>query len=386
MNTPLDQLNETIELVKVAQEAYATFSQEQVDAIFRAAALAANKQRLPLAKMAVEETGLGLAEDKVIKNHFASEIIYNRFKDLKTVGIIEEDVTTGTETIATSMGVIAGVIPCTNPTSTTIFKALIALKTGNGIIFAPHPRSKACTVAAAKIVLDAAVKAGAPENIISWIAEPSLETTNALMKHTDIKLILATGGPGMVKAAYSSGTPSLGVGSGNTPVVVTADADIELMVSSVLISKSFDNGVICASEQAIIVSTEIYEKVIDEFSKRGAYVLSSEEKDKFDNIMLVDGHIAAAVVGQPVEKLAKMADVNVPFGTRVIIGETTGITNEEPFAHEKLSVILAIYNGGTSLILIFTLIFWPISKSKAILNPPKSKIRLFLISFRVPMF
>jgi len=341
----MQQLETTIAAVKKAQALYAAFTQEQVDAIFKAAALAANKQRIPLAKLAVQETGMGITEDKVIKNHFASEIIYNKYKDMKTVGVIDEDSTNGITTIASSMGTIAGIIPCTNPTSTTIFKALIALKTGNGIIFAPHPRSKACTIAAAKVVLDAAVKAGAPEKIISWVAEPSLETTTALMKHKDIKMILATGGPGMVKAAYSSGTPSLGVGSGNTPVVVAADAEIELMVSSVLLSKSFDNGVICASEQAVIVDAHIYDAVKNEFIKRGAYILTAEEKAKFDAIMMVDGHIAPAIVGQSVQTLGKMAGVELPANTRVIIGEVTDITT--PFAHEKLSPILALYKVDT---------------------------------------
>ena len=277
--TNLEQLEAHIARVKAAQEAYASFSQEQVDVIFKKAALAANAARIPLAKLAVEETSMGVVEDKVIKNHFASEIIYNKYKAEKTCGIIEEDKSFGIQRIAEPVGILAGIVPTTNPTSTAVFKALITLKTRNAIIFSPHPRAKRCTIEAAKIVRDAAVAAGAPENIIGWIDEPTVPLSQALMQHPDIKLILATGGPGMVKAAYSSGNPSLGVGAGNTPALIDASAHIKMAVSSILLSKTFDNGMICASEQSVVVLDEVYDEVRQEFIERGAYLLTPDEGD-----------------------------------------------------------------------------------------------------------
>ncbi|HEY9658300.1 MAG TPA: aldehyde dehydrogenase family protein, partial [Allocoleopsis sp.] len=284
--TNLQDLETLIQNVKAAQGQYATYSQEQVDRIFKQAALAANTHRIPLAKLAVEETGMGVIEDKVIKNHFASEYIYNKYKSEKTCGVIEEDKSFGIQKIAEPVGVIAGIIPVTNPTSTTLFKALIALKTRNAIIFSPHPRAKRSTAEAAKVVLNAAIAAGAPEHLIGWIDEPTVELSQALMQHPDIKLILATGGPGMVKAAYSSGHPSLGVGAGNTPAVIDATADIQTAVSSILLSKTFDNGMICASEQSVVVEDSIYDQVKQEFMERGAYFLSPEEKVKVGNVLL----------------------------------------------------------------------------------------------------
>ncbi|NCR39782.1 MAG: bifunctional acetaldehyde-CoA/alcohol dehydrogenase [Microcystis aeruginosa W13-11] len=343
--TNRQELEELIQQVKKAQQQFANYSQEQVDIIFKKAALAANNARIPLAKMAVQETEMGVIEDKVIKNHFASEIIYNKYKHSKTCGIIEEDKSFGLQKIAEPVGILAGIVPTTNPTSTAIFKALIALKTRNGIIFSPHPRAKDCTIAAAKIVLEAAVKAGAPAGIIGWIDQPSVELSQALMQHPSINLILATGGPGMVKAAYSSGRPSLGVGAGNTPALIDETAHIKMAVSSIILSKTFDNGMICASEQSVIVVDSIYEEVRQEFIDRGAYLLSPEEREKVVGILLKDGHINPDIVGQPIEKLADMAGISVPEDTRLLIAEVENIGLEEPFSYEKLSPILAMYRA-----------------------------------------
>lgn len=335
------ELLQKIQEVREAQRKFARFSQEQVDEIFRQAALAANNARIPLAKMAHEETGMGIVEDKVIKNHFASEYIYNKYKDEKTCGIIEVDHSFGIERVAEPIGVIAAIVPTTNPTSTAIFKALIALKTRNGMIFSPHPRAPKSTIAAAKIILDAAVKAGAPENIIGWIDKPSIELSQILMRQSD--LILATGGPGMVKAAYSSGKPAIGVGAGNTPAIIDETAHIKMAVNSILLSKTFDNGVICASEQSVIVLDEIYEEVKREFEERGAYFLKDDEIEKVRNIILVKGNINPDIVGQSAYKIAKMANVNVPKDAKVLIGEVESTELSEPFSHEKLSPTLAMY-------------------------------------------
>ncbi len=329
--------------VKAAQEAYSKYPQEKVDEIFRLAALAANNARIALAKMAVEETGMGVIEDKVIKNHFASEYIYNKYKDIRTCDEIERDDSFGIIKVAEPVGIIAGIVPTTNPTSTAIFKSLLALKTRNGIIFSPHPRAKKSTVAAAKIVLDAAVKAGAPENLIGWIAEPTVDLSKRLMGHKDINLILATGGPAMVKAAYSSGLPALGVGAGNTPAIFDETCDIETAVSYVLMSKTFDNGMICASEQSVVVVENIYDAVKAEFLNRGAYILKKDEVEKVGKVTVVDGHLNAAIVGQPAWKIAEMAGVTVPKTTKVLIGETNGVGPEFPFSYEKLSPVLAMY-------------------------------------------
>lgn len=334
-------LEKKLEQVHKAQEIFSTYTQEQVDFIFKSAALAANKARISLAKMAVEETGMGVIEDKVIKNNYASEYIYNAYKNTKTCGIIEEDKTYGTMRVAEPIGVIAAVIPTTNPTSTAIFKALICLKTRNAIIISPHPRAKNSTIAAAKIVLDAAVKAGAPENIISWIDVPSLEMTNTLMREAD--LILATGGPGMVRAAYSSGKPALGVGAGNTPAVIDASADIKIAVNSIIHSKTFDNGMICASEQSVIIDKSIYEEVKKEFIYRGCYILTSEETEKVRKTILINGALNSKIVGQSAAKIAEMAGIKVKPTTRVLIGEVDSVDLEEEFAHEKLSPVLAMY-------------------------------------------
>lgn len=333
----------TIEKVRLAQKEYSKFTQEKVDEIFREASLAANNARIKLAKMAVEETGMGIVEDKVIKNHFASEYIYNSYKDTKTCGTIEVDAAYGVEKIAEPIGVIAGIVPTTNPTSTAIFKALLALKTRNGIIFSPHPRAKNATIEAARIVLEAAVKAGAPKDIIGWIAEPSVQASNDLMKMAD--LILATGGPGMVKAAYSSGTPAIGVGAGNTPVIIDETAHIKMAVNSILLSKTFDNGVICASEQAVIIPTSIYDKVKEEFTARNAYILKGDEVDKVRKTIVIDGHLNGDIVGQSAYKIAQMAGVTVPENTKVIIGEVESVELEEAFSHEKLSPVLAMYKA-----------------------------------------
>lgn len=334
-----------ISKVKKAQKIFATFPQEKIDAIFRAAALAANRARIPLAKMAVEETGMGIVEDKVIKNHFASEYIYNKHKGAKTCGIISEDKSNGIKVVAEPLGVLAGVVPTTNPTSTAIFKSLIALKTRNAIIFSPHPRAKNATIAAAKIVLDAAIEAGAPQDIIGWIDVPSVELSNLLMKHPSIDTILATGGPGMVKAAYSSGKPALGVGAGNTPAVVDETADIKMAVSSILMSKTFDNGVICASEQSVIAVKEVYEAVKAELLYRGAYILNKKEKEAVAKTIIVNGVLNAAIVGQPAYKIAELAGIKVPESAKVLVGEVTDISLEEEFAHEKLSPVLALYSA-----------------------------------------
>ena len=329
--------------VRRAQEIFASYSQEQVDRIFRAAALAANHARLPLAKMAVEETGMGVVEDKVIKNNYASEYIYNAYKHTKTCGVIEKDPAYGTMRIAEPIGVVAAVIPTTNPTSTAIFKSLICLKTRNAILISPHPRAKKSTIAAAKIVLEAAVKAGAPENIIGWIDVPSLEMTNTLMQEADI--ILATGGPGMVRAAYSSGKPALGVGAGNTPAVIDASADIEIAVNSIVHSKTFDNGMICASEQSVIVDDSIYDAVRAEFLRRGCYFLTPEETEKVRKTILINGSLNSKIVGQRAAKIAELAGVTIPQETRVLIGEVTSVSLDEEFAHEKLSPVLAMYRA-----------------------------------------
>ncbi len=337
----VEKLEEAIKRIREAQKIFATYTQEQVDKIFLAAASAANKARIPLAKMAVNETGMGVVEDKVIKNNYASEYIYNAYKNTKTCGVIEEDKASGMKKIAEPIGVIAAVIPTTNPTSTAIFKCLIALKTRNAIIISPHPRAKDCTIAAAKLVLEAAVKAGAPEGIIDWIDVPSLDMTNTVMKEADI--ILATGGPGMVKAAYSSGKPALGVGAGNTPAIIDESADILLAVNSIIHSKTFDNGMICASEQSVIVPESIYAEVKTEFAKRGCYFLNAEETEKVRKTIIINGALNAKIVGQPASKIAGLAGVEVPEGTKILIGEVESVELSEEFAHEKLSPVLAMY-------------------------------------------
>ena len=339
----VEKLTEAIARVRKAQQVFATYTQEQVDKIFLAAASAANKARIPLAKMAVEETGMGIVEDKVIKNNYASEYIYNAYKDTKTCGIIEEDKAFGIKKIADPIGVIAAVIPTTNPTSTAIFKCLIALKTRNAIIISPHPRAKGCTIAAAKLVLEAAVAAGAPEGIIDWIDVPSLEMTNTVMKEADI--ILATGGPGMVKAAYSSGKPALGVGAGNTPAIIDDSADILLAVNSIIHSKTFDNGMICASEQSVIVMENIYDTVKEEFAARGCYFLNPIETEKVRKTIIINGALNAKIVGQPAAKIAELSGVTVPEGTKILIGEVESVDISEEFAHEKLSPVLAMYKA-----------------------------------------
>ena len=339
----VEMLEKTLKRVREAQAVFATYSQEQVDKIFRAAAIAANKQRIPLAKMAVEETGMGVVEDKVIKNHYAAEYIYNAYKNTKTCGVVEEDKAYGIKKIAEPIGVVAAVIPTTNPTSTAIFKTLISLKTRNGIIISPHPRAKKSTIAAAKVVLEAAVEAGAPEGIIGWIDIPSLEMTTLLMKEADI--ILATGGPGMVKSAYSSGKPALGVGAGNTPAIIDDTADILLAVNSIIHSKTFDNGMICASEQSVIVLDKVYKKVKDEFLARGCYFLKKGEIDKVRKTIIINGALNAKIVGQPAYKIAQLAGVTVPETTKVLIGEVESVDISEEFAHEKLSPVLAMYKA-----------------------------------------
>ncbi len=330
--------------VREAQRRFAAYTQEQVDRIFQAAAVAANKARIPLAKMAVAETGMGVVEDKVIKNHYAAEYIYNAYKHTKTCGVVEEDAAYGIRKIAEPIGVIAAVIPTTNPTSTAIFKTLLALKTRNGIIISPHPRAKGCTIAAAKCVLDAAVAAGAPEGIIAWIDVPSLELTNMAMKEADI--ILATGGPGMVRAAYSSGKPALGVGAGNTPAIIDESADILLAVNSIIHSKTFDNGMICASEQSVIVLDPVYDAVKAEFSRRGCYFLSPEETDCVRRTIIINGSLNARIVGQSAERIAQLSGVSVPAGTKILIGEVESVELSEEFAHEKLSPVLAMYRAA----------------------------------------
>ncbi|GAB6098561.1 bifunctional acetaldehyde-CoA/alcohol dehydrogenase [Halanaerocella petrolearia] len=340
-----EELNNLIQRVKSAQEEFANYSQEEVDEIFKKAAIAANDKRIELAKLAVEDTEMGVVEDKVIKNHFSAEYIYNRYKDNQTCGVIEKDDSYGIKKIAEPIGVIAGIVPVTNPTSTTIFKSLIALKTRNAIIFSPHPGARKCTIEAAKTVLEAAVEAGAPRDIIGWIDEPSIELSQQLMQHDDINMILATGGPGMVKAAYSSGKPAIGVGAGNTPAVIDETAHIKMAVSSILMSKTFDHGVICASEQSVTVVDEVYDQVKQEFDDRGAYILSPKEKEKVANILVEDGKINSKIVGQPAHYIASLAGVDVPKKTKVLIAEVEDVGVEEPFSYEKLSPTLAMYRA-----------------------------------------
>ena len=341
----VETLTKTLEKVKNAQKEFSKYSQEQVDKIFQAAAIAANEARIPLAKMAVEETGMGIVEDKVIKNHYAAEYIYNKYKNEKTCGVIYQDDSYGIKKIAEPVGIVAAVIPTTNPTSTAIFKTLIALKTRNGIIISPHPRAKKSTIEAAKTVLEAAVKAGAPEDIIAWIDVPSLELTNMLMQSADI--ILATGGPGMVKSAYSSGKPALGVGAGNTPAVIDESANVILAVNSIIHSKTFDNGMICASEQSVIVSDKIYDKVKGEFVKRGCYILNPEETEKVRKTIIINGALNAKIVGQKAHTIAELAGVSVPENTKILIGEVESVDLSEEFAHEKLSPVLAMYKSSS---------------------------------------
>ena len=341
----IEDLQKTIEKVRKAQQEFSKYTQEQVDKIFQAAAIAANQNRIPLAKMAVEETGMGIVEDKVIKNHYAAEYVYNKYKDIKTCGVLEQDDNYGIKKIAEPIGVIAAVIPTTNPTSTAIFKTLISLKTRNGIIISPHPRAKQSTIEAAKIVLEAAVKAGAPEGIISWIDVPALELTNLLMQSADI--ILATGGPGMVKAAYSSGKPALGVGPGNTPAVIDESADITLAVNSIIHSKTFDNGMICASEQSVIVSDKIYDRVREEFMRRGCYLLNPEQTEKVRKTIIINGALNAKIVGQSAHTIAQLAGVDVAENTKILIGEVESVDLSEEFAHEKLSPVLAMYKASS---------------------------------------
>lgn len=341
--TDLDSFHRMLARVRQAQRQYAVYSQAQVDEIFRAAAMAANLQRIPLAKLAVEETGMGVVEDKVIKNHYAAEYIYNAYKDTKTCGVIEEDPAYGIKKIAEPIGVVAAVIPTTNPTSTAIFKTLLALKTRNGIVISPHPRAKGSTIAAARVVLEAAVKAGAPEGLFGWIDSPSLELTNTLMAEADI--ILATGGPGMVKSAYSSGTPALGVGAGNVPAIIDDSADVVLAVNSIIHSKTFDNGMICASEQSVIALAGCYRQVKEEFARRGCYFLKKNELDKVRRTILINGALNARIVGQRAHTIAAMAGVEVPESTKILIGEVESVELSEEFAHEKLSPVLAMYKA-----------------------------------------
>ena len=340
----VEALEETINSVKEAQKKFATYTQEQVDKIFLAAAIAANKARIPLAKMAVEETGMGVVEDKVIKNHYAAEYIYNKYKNAKTCGTLEYDSAYGLRKVAEPIGLIAAVIPTTNPTSTAIFKTLISLKTRNGIIISPHPRAKKSTIEAAKIVLEAAVEAGAPEGIIAWIDVPSLELTNTLMKSSDT--ILATGGPGMVKSAYSSGKPALGVGAGNTPAIIDESANLVLAVNSIIHSKTFDNGMICASEQSVIVLNNVYDSVRAEFERRGCYFLNPEETEKVRKTIIINGALNAKIVGQKAHTIASLAGVEVPEHTKILIGEVESVDISEEFAHEKLSPVLAMYRAN----------------------------------------
>lgn len=339
-----EDLEILISRVKKAQKIYSTFTQEQVDKIFKAAATAADKVRIPLARMAVEDTGMGIVEDKIIKNHFASEYIYNKHKGAKTCGIIREDKINGIKVVAEPLGLLAGIIPTTNPTSTAIFKSLISLKTRNAIIFSPHPRAKKCTIEAAKVVLEAAIKAGAPEDIIGWIDEPSIELSNALLHHTDINCILATGGPGMVKAAYSSGKPALGVGPGNVPAIIDETADLKMAVSSILMSKTFDNGMICASEQSIVIVKDVYDEVKKEIEYRGAYILNEKESEKVAKVILTEaGTVNPKIVGQSACKIAELAGIKVDEDVKVLISERKKVDVSDSFAHEKLSPILAMY-------------------------------------------
>ena len=344
-NEELILLDKIVGKVKKAQQIFATYTQEQVDKIFRAAAIAAAQNRIPLAKLAVEETGMGVMEDKVIKNQFASEYIYNQYKDTKTCGVLSDDDAFGYRQVAEPIGLIAGVIPTTNPTSTAIFKSLLALKTRNGIIFSPHPRAKKCTIEAARIVLNAAVEAGAPQGIIGWIDNPTTTLSNALMHHKDINLILATGGPGMVTAAYSSGKPALGVGAGNTPVVIDASANIKMAVSSIIMSKTFDNGMICASEQSVVVEEAVYTQVKKEFVARGCHFVTGKDRQKLADTIVIDNKLNSAIVGQTAEAIAKMAGIKVPAHTKILIAEAKEINDQEPFAREKLSPVLGFYKA-----------------------------------------
>ena len=342
----VEALEAKMKAMREAQKKFATYTQEQVDKIFFEAAMAANKMRIPLAKMAVEETGRGLVEDKIIKNHYAAEYIYNKYKNDKTCGVIEEDKAYGIKKIAEPVGLVAAVIPTTNPTSTAIFKTLICLKTRNAIIISPHPAAKACTIAAAKVVLDAAVKAGVPEGIIGWIDVPSLELTTTVMRDSDE--ILATGGPGMVKSAYSSGKPALGVGPGNTPVIIDDSADIKMAVNSIIHSKTFDNGMICASEQSVTVLDSIYDEVKKEFAYRGCYFLKKgEELDKVRKTIIINGALNNKIPGKSAYEIAKLAGVEVPKATKILIGEVESVDISEEFAHEKLSPVLAMYRAKT---------------------------------------
>ncbi|MBQ9090324.1 MAG: bifunctional acetaldehyde-CoA/alcohol dehydrogenase [Alphaproteobacteria bacterium] len=341
------KVDELVARVKVAQAAYAQFTQEQVDAIFKAASLAAASQRIPLAKLAAQETGMGIVEDKVIKNHFAAEYVYNAYKNTKTCGVVCEDKEHGFTQVAEPVGIVAGIVPTTNPTSTAIFKALLALKTRNGIIFAPHPRAIGCTNKAARVVLEAAVQAGAPADIIAGLDEVTPAITGYLMGHKDISLILATGGPGMVKAAYSSGTPAIGVGAGNTPVIIDETADLKMAVSSVIMSKTFDNGMICASEQAIVALASVYDDIKAEFIKRGCAFLNEADKQKLKKLIFIDGKLNAAIVGQTAHKIAQMAGIDVPVSTKILIVESDTIDISNPFAHEKLSPILGFFKADT---------------------------------------
>ena len=341
----MSMLDSIVDKVKAAQRIYATYTQEQVDKIFRAAAIAAAQNRIPLSKMAVEETGMGVLEDKVIKNQFASEYIYNQYKDTKTCGTLSDDDAFGYRQVAEPIGVIAGIVPTTNPTSTAIFKSLLALKTRNGIVFSPHPRAKKCTIEAARIVRDAAVEAGAPEGIIGWIDNPTMPLSNALMHHPHINLILATGGPGMVKAAYSSGKPAIGVGAGNTPAVIDATANIKMAVSSIIMSKTFDNGMICASEQSVVVEDAVYDKVKAEFITRGCHFVTGKDRKKLAETIVINGKLNSAIVGQSAEKIAQMAGIKVPAGTKILIAEASAVNDEEVFAREKLSPVLAFYRA-----------------------------------------
>ena len=343
--TTIKDLDELLDRVQAAQSLYETFDEQKVDAIFKAAATAANKARIDLAEMAVRETRMGVVEDKVIKNHFASEYIYNKHKDVKTCGVISEDKVGGIKIVAAPLGVLAGIVPTTNPTSTAIFKSLLALKTRNAIVFSPHPRAKESTIAAAKIVLDAAVKAGAPEDIIAWIDEPTIELSGALMTHKKVHGILATGGPSMVKAAYTSGKPALGVGPGNTPAIIDETADIEPAVSSIILSKTFDNGMICASEQSVIVVKDVYDDVKKEFIRRGAYLINQDEAEKLKKIILTEKGVNAEIVGQTAVKIATLAGLKVPENTKILLVEQTDYTKNNPYAYEKLSPILTMYQA-----------------------------------------
>jgi acetaldehyde dehydrogenase / alcohol dehydrogenase len=374
------QIEETIQRVVKAQKIFRTFTQEQVDEIFRKAAFAAAGSRIKLAKLAVEETGMGIVEDKVIKNHFASEYIYNKYKDEKTCGMIEEDLTYGVRKYAEPIGVIAGIVPTTNPTSTAIFKALISLKTRNGIVFSPHPRAARSTIEAARIVLNAAVEAGAPEGIIGWVEHPTVEISQYLMHHRNINMILATGGPGMVKAAYSSGVPAIGVGAGNTPAIIDETANLKMAVSSILMSKTFDNGMICASEQSIVVVESVYNKVKELLLESGAYILNPEEKEKLGKTIIQEGHLNANIVGQPAWKIAEMAGFSVPKSSKVLIGEAIDISKEEPFSYEKLSPVLAMYKANdfkdAELKAIRLVQFGGIGHTSVLYTDPRNKARI----------